>query len=72
MRAWANLRSSRQLLAGPRQGEPPGLPPVTEHRLDEKIYASTLQLVLLVLDATQAEHPHERSLWTSWRRTGRR
>ncbi len=50
-----------QLLAGPRQGEPPGLPPVTEHRLDENISLQPYSVVLLMLDATAAEHPRERS-----------
>src|SRR5512136_2621218 len=50
-----------QLLTGPRQGEPPGLPPVSEHRLDENILLQPYSLVLLMLDATQADHPRERS-----------
>ncbi len=50
-----------QLLAGPRQGEPPGLPPVSEHRLDENVLLQPYSLVLLMLDATLAEHPRERS-----------
>jgi uncharacterized protein (DUF697 family) len=49
-----------QLLAGPRQTEPPGVPPVTEHRLDENILLQPHSIVLLMLDATQAEHPRER------------
>jgi len=52
-----------QLLAGPRQGEPPGLPPISEHRLDENILLQTYSVVLLVLDATQADHPLERSFF---------
>ena len=50
-----------QLLAGPRQGEPPGVPPVSEHRLDENFLLQPYSLVLLMLDATLAEHPRERS-----------
>jgi len=52
-----------QLLAGPRQTEPPGVPPVTEHRLDEDILLQPYSLVLLMLDATQAEHPRERQFF---------
>src|SRR5512136_2170864 len=52
-----------QLLTGPRQGEPPGLPPITEHRLDENISLQPYSVVLLVLDATQADHPRERSFF---------
>jgi uncharacterized protein (DUF697 family) len=51
-----------QLLTGPRQGEPPGVPPVSEHRLDENIPLQPYSVVLLMLDATVAEHPRERSL----------
>jgi GTPase Era involved in 16S rRNA processing len=51
-----------QLLTGPRQTEPPGLPPVTEHRLDDNIVLQTYSTVLLVLDASQVEHPRERQL----------
>ena len=50
-----------QLLAGPRQGEPPGVPPVTEHRLDENVLLQPYSIVLLMLDATVAEHPQERA-----------
>jgi uncharacterized protein (DUF697 family) len=49
-----------QLLSGPRQMEPPGVPPVSEHRLGENISILAHSSVLLVLDATQAEHPRER------------
>ena len=49
-----------QLLAGPRQSEPLGVPPVTEHRLDENILLQPFSSMLLVLDATQAEHSRER------------
>jgi uncharacterized protein (DUF697 family) len=48
-----------QLLAGPRQHEPPGVPPVTEHRLDANVVLQPYSSVLLMLDATQPEHPHE-------------
>lgn len=51
-----------QLLTGPRQTEPPGLPPVTEHRLDENILLQPYSSVLLLLDATLVEHPRERQL----------
>jgi uncharacterized protein (DUF697 family) len=50
-----------QLLTGPRQGEPPGVPPVTEHRLDENILLQPYSVMLLMLDATVAEHPQERA-----------
>jgi len=49
-----------QLLVGPRQHEPPGVPPVTEHRLDENVLFQPYSSVLLMVDATQAEHPRER------------
>jgi len=49
-----------QLLTGPRQLEPPGVPPVTEHRLDESISLQPHSSVVLMVDATQAEHPQER------------
>jgi len=49
-----------QLLAGPRHAEPPGMPPVTEHRLDENVVLQPHSSVLMVLDATLAEHPRER------------
>ena len=48
-----------QLLTGPRQEEPSGVPPVTEHRLDEEILLQPYSIVLLVLDATQADHSRE-------------
>ena len=52
-----------QLLAGPRQTEPPGVPPVTEHRLDENILLQPHSIVLLMLDVAQAEHPRERQFF---------
>lgn len=52
-----------QLLAGPRPTEPPGLPPVSEHRLDEDFVLQPYSVVLLMLDATQAEHPREKSFF---------
>jgi len=52
-----------QLLAGPRPTEPPGLPPVSEHRLDEDFVLQPYSVVLLMLDATQAEHTRERGLF---------
>jgi len=52
-----------QLLAGPRPTDPPGLPPVSEHRLDEDFVLQPYSVVLLMLDATQAEHPRERGLF---------
>jgi uncharacterized protein (DUF697 family) len=50
-----------QLLAGPRQGEPPGVPPVTEHRLDENVLLQPYSIALLMLDATVAGHSRERA-----------
>jgi len=52
-----------QLLTGPRQGEPPGVPPVSEHRFEEDILLYPYSIVLLMLDATQAEHPLEREFF---------
>jgi len=52
-----------QLLAGPRPTEPSGLPPVSEHRLDEDFVLQPYSVVLLMLDATQAEHPREKSFF---------
>jgi uncharacterized protein (DUF697 family) len=52
-----------QLLTGPRQTEPPGVPPVTEHRLDEDILLQPYSVVLLMLDATHGEHPRERQFF---------
>ncbi len=49
-----------QLLAGPRQFDPPGVPPVTEYRLGENISLQPYSSVLLVLDATVVDHPRER------------
>jgi uncharacterized protein (DUF697 family) len=54
-----------QLLTGPRQFDPPGVPPVTEHRLDENVSLQPHSSVLLVLDATQAEHARERQFLDS-------
>ena len=54
-----------QLLTGPRQFDPPGVPPVTEHRLGEEVPLQPHSSVLLVLDATQAEHVRERQFLDS-------
>src|SRR5512136_1710110 len=49
-----------QLLAGPRQDEPFGVPPVPDHQLYEEILFQPYSIVLLVLDATRAENSRER------------
>ncbi len=53
-----------QLLSGPRQGEPPGVPPVTENRLGSEIPLESYSLVLLVLDATQPDHTREHEFFS--------
>jgi uncharacterized protein (DUF697 family) len=52
-----------QLLSGPCATEPPGVPPVTEHSLDEDILIQPYSVVLLMLDATQVEHTRERQFF---------
>ena len=53
-----------QLLSGPRQGDPPGIPPLSEHGTDAEIIVKPETLVLLVLDATAGVYTEEKEVFT--------
>jgi uncharacterized protein (DUF697 family) len=51
------------LLAGPRQGHPPGIPPLSEHGIDGEIIFKPECLVLLVLDAKMGAYTVEKEIF---------
>ena len=53
----------RQLLSGPRDSEPAGIPPLSEHNLADDIPAQAHSIVLLVLDATKETHLPEQAVF---------
>ena len=61
-----------QLLQGPCAGEPPGIPPVSEHGVDGEIVARTDSLVLLVLDSTAGNHELEQGIFKKLSRNAAR
>jgi uncharacterized protein (DUF697 family) len=52
-----------QFLSGPRQGDPPGIPPLSEHGTDNEIILKPETLVLLVLDATAGVYAAENEVF---------
>jgi uncharacterized protein (DUF697 family) len=52
-----------QLLSGPRQGDPPGIPPLSEHGVDCEIVAGPQSLAVLVLNATVQDYTAEREVF---------
>lgn len=61
-----------RLLEGPRQGQPPGIPPVSEHGIDGEIVVKPESLVLLVLDPAHAPHTQEAEALRKLLRAGAR
>jgi uncharacterized protein (DUF697 family) len=61
-----------QLLTGPRAGEPPGIPPVSEHGVDGEIIIRPYSLVLLVLDTPAGIHVLESEVFRKLARNNAR
>ena len=61
-----------QLLDGPRRGDPPGIPPVSEHGVDAEIIAKPECLVLLVLDPLKGPHVQEAEAFRKLSKAGAR
>jgi uncharacterized protein (DUF697 family) len=61
-----------QLLSGPRQGDPPGIPPLSEHGIDGEIIFKPECLVLLVLDATMSAYTVEKEVFRKLLHNGAR
>ena len=53
----------RQLLSGPRESEPAGIPPLSEHNLADAIPLQAHSIVLLVLDAAKESHLPEQAVF---------
>jgi uncharacterized protein (DUF697 family) len=53
----------RQLLSGPRESEPAGIPPVSEHDLADDIPLQAHSIVLLLLDAVKETHLPEQDVF---------
>lgn len=54
-----------QLLSGPRQSEPPGIPPLSEHNLADDMPLQPHSILILVLDAGEGQHALERDIFSS-------
>ena len=54
----------KQLLSGPRDSEPEGIPPLSEHSLEDAIPLQAHSIVLLVLDATKETHLPEQAVFS--------
>jgi len=52
-----------QLLSGPGVSEPLNPVPISEQRLDQDLFVQSYGVVILMLDATQAEHPLEQQVF---------
>jgi len=58
----------RQLLSGPRDSEPAGIPPVSEHNLTDDIPAQAHSIALLLLDAAKETHLPEQDVFARLRK----
>lgn len=58
----------KQLLSGPREFEPAGIPPVSEHNLTDEIPVQAHSIVLLVLDAVKETHLPEQDVFARLRK----
>ena len=54
----------RQLLSGPRDSEPAGIPPLSEHNITDDIPLQAHSLVLLLLDAAKGTHQPGQDVFT--------
>lgn len=61
-----------QLLTGPQQSEPPGVPPLSEHGVDGEIVIKPDSLVLMVLDPTVGSYEREQNIYNKLTRNNAR
>lgn len=59
----------RQLLSGPRDSEPAGIPPLSEHNLAGDIPLQAHSIVLLILDAAKEAHLPEQDLFAGLKKS---